>query len=62
MSDRDPVFTSNLWRETFRLTDTHLCTSSAFHPQMDGQSEITNKIVTVYLRCLAGDRPCSWLH
>jgi hypothetical protein len=28
---------------------------------MDGQSEVTNRILGVYLRCLAGDRPRSWL-
>jgi hypothetical protein len=61
VSDRDPMFTSTLWKELFRLTGTKLCTSSAFHPQPNGQSEITNKIVTSYLRCLAGDRPRSWL-
>jgi hypothetical protein len=32
VSDRDPVFTSNLWTELFRLSGTRLCTSSAFHP------------------------------
>jgi hypothetical protein len=35
--------------------------SSTFHPQSDGQSEVTNKIVTMYLRCLVGDRPQKWL-
>jgi transposase InsO family protein len=61
VSDRGPVFTSNLWTELFWLSGTRLCTSSAFHPQTDGQSEVTNKIITIYLRCLAGDRPRSWL-
>jgi hypothetical protein len=61
VSDRDPVFTSTLWKELFRLTGTKLCTSFAFHPQTDGQSEVANKIITAYLRCLAGDRPHSWL-
>jgi hypothetical protein len=28
---------------------------------MDGQSEVTNKIITIYLRCLVSDRPRSWL-
>lgn len=28
---------------------------------MDGQSEVTDRILGVYLRCLAGDRPKSWL-
>ncbi|WVZ58338.1 hypothetical protein U9M48_008617 [Paspalum notatum var. saurae] len=27
--------------------------SSAFRPQSDGQSEVTNKIITMYLRCLS---------
>lgn len=61
VSDRDPVFTSNFWQELFRLSGSELRLSSAFHPQTDGQSEVTNRIITVYLRCLAGDRPKSWL-
>jgi hypothetical protein len=60
VSDSDPVFTSNLWIELFRLSGTRLCTSSAFHPQTDGQSEVTNKIITIYLRLLAGDRSRNW--
>jgi hypothetical protein len=35
--------------------------SSAFHPQTDGQSEVVNRTIAMYLRCLAGDRPRSWL-
>jgi len=35
--------------------------TSAFHPQSDGQSEVTNKIIAMYLRCLTGDRPRQWL-
>jgi hypothetical protein len=61
VSDRDPVFTNNMWKDLFRLTRTKLCTSSAFHPQTDGQSEVTNQIIVVYLKCLAGDKPHNWL-
>jgi hypothetical protein len=35
--------------------------SSAFHPQSDGQSQVVNRVLTMYLRCLAGDRPRTWL-
>jgi hypothetical protein len=61
VSDRDPGITNKLWQELFKLSGTKLCLSSTFRPQTDDQSEVTNKIITVYLRCLAGDRPRSWL-
>jgi len=61
VSDRDPVFTSSFWRELFRLSGVQLQYSTAFHPQSDGQSEATNKIIMMYLRCLTGDRPRQWL-
>jgi hypothetical protein len=61
VSDRDPVFTSSFWRELFRLAGVKLQFTSTFHPQSDGQSEATNKIILMYLRCLTGDRPRNWL-
>jgi hypothetical protein len=61
VSDRDPVFTSRFWTELFTLVGVKLNLSSAFHPQSDGQSEATNKIITMYLRCLVGDQPRQWL-
>jgi hypothetical protein len=61
VSDRDPVFTRSFWRELFRLAGVQLHFTSAFHPQSDGQSEATNKIIAMYLRCLTGDRPRNWL-
>lgn len=42
ISDGDKVFTSNLWQELFKLTETTLNMSSAYHPQTDGQSERLN--------------------
>ena len=32
ISDRDRIFTSSLWKELFRLTDTTLNMSSSYHP------------------------------
>jgi hypothetical protein len=61
VSDRDTMFTSIFWYELFKLAGITLKMSSTFHPQIDGQSEVINKVITIYLRCLTGDRPRSWL-
>lgn len=60
ISDRDPVFTSNLWQELFRLTDTKLLMSSAYHPQTDGQTERLNQCLEGFLRCTVHSCPRQW--
>jgi hypothetical protein len=40
------VFTSGFWTELFRRSDVQLNMTSAFHPQSDGQSKATNKIIS----------------
>jgi hypothetical protein len=62
VSDRDPAFTGRFWQELFMLAGINLQFSSAFDLQFDRQSEVTNKIITMYLHCLAGDQPREWLH
>ena len=37
-SDRDPVFTGNLWRYLFQAIGTELKLSSAYHFATDGQT------------------------
>ena len=61
VSDRDPVFTGHIWRDLFKMAGVKLHMSTAFHPQTDGQSEAANKVITMYLRCITGDRPRAWL-
>ena len=61
VSDRDPVFTGHVWRDLFRMAGVQLRLSTAFHPQTDGQSEVVNKVIAMYLRCVTGDRPRAWV-
>jgi hypothetical protein len=56
-SDRDPVFLSQFWKELFHSQGVNLHYSSAYHPQMEGQTEVVNKCIEHYLRCMTGDCP-----
>ena len=60
ISDRDPIFISNFRLEFFKLSGTQLKMSSAYHPQTDGQTEIVNRCVEQYLRCLVHQQPRKW--
>jgi transposase InsO family protein len=60
VSDRDRIFTSQLWRELFRLAGVELRMSSAYHPQSDGQTERVNQCMETFLRCFANAVPSKW--
>jgi IS30 family transposase len=59
-SDRDSVFLSRFWNELFSTQEVNLHYSTAYHPQTDCQTEVVNKCIEHYLRCMVGDCPNQW--
>lgn len=60
VSDRDKIFTSIFWEELFHCEGTILCQSTAYHPQMDGQTQVINQSHEAYLCCFAMDTLKKW--
>jgi transposase InsO family protein len=50
VSDRGSQFTSKFWEKLHEYMETKLNFSSAYHPQMDGQTERTNQILEDMLK------------
>ena len=57
ISDQDSKFLSTFWCSLWSLLDTKLTKSTAFHPQMDGQTEVVNRMVMHILRMYNSQHP-----
>ena len=60
VSDRDVRFTRKLWKWLWRLMETTLQFLTAFHPETNGQTEVTNSSLGNLLRCLVQENADTW--
>jgi len=60
VSDRDVKFVSYFWKTLWEKMGIKIKFSSAFHPQMDGQTKAVNRSLGNLLRCLVTDHSTSW--
>jgi transposase InsO family protein len=60
ISDRDLRFTSKFTTELCKILKIDQNLSTAYHPQMDGQSERANQQVEQYLRIYSNDEKNDW--
>jgi hypothetical protein len=56
----DSRFLNTFWSSLWSLLDTKLTKSTAFHPQMDGQTEVVNRMI-VHILCMYNSKhPRTW--
>ena len=60
VTDQNPLFMSNFWREIFNSMGTTLKMSSSYHSEADGQTEVLNHCLETYLRCFSSEQPKQW--
>lgn len=58
--DRDKIFIGQLWSELMKAHGVQQKLSTAYHPQTDGHSEVLNRCLEGYLRCMCHDTPLEW--
>lgn len=60
VSDRDPRFTSEVYREIFKQLGVELTFSTANHPQTDGLTERVHRVIEQILRTAINHRQTNW--
>jgi transposase InsO family protein len=60
LSDRGSQFVADFTRELYRLLGIALATSTAYHPQTDGQTERVNQEMEQFLRIFVNERQDDW--
>ena len=60
VSDRRPQFVAEFTQELYRLLGITLSTTTAYHPQADGQTEWVNQELEQYLQVFINERQDDW--
>jgi hypothetical protein len=60
VSNQDSQFLSTFWSSLRSLMDTKLTKSTAFHPQIDGQTKVVNRMIVHILRMYNSKNPRTW--
>lgn len=60
VSDRDPRFTSAIWKQLSKGWGSELRMSTSYHPQTDGQTENANKLLEIMLRAYVNENQTDW--
>jgi len=60
ISDHGPQFVAHFTRELYRLLGIKLASSTAWHPQTDGQTERINQELDQYLRLFVNEQQDDW--
>jgi transposase InsO family protein len=60
VSDRGPQFVTEFTRKLYKLLGIKLATSTAYHPQTDGQTERVNQEMEQFLRIFVNERQDDW--
>lgn len=60
ITDQDPLFMSNFYKGLMSKLSVTLTPGAVYHPQSDGQSEVTNRILKSYLVKFCQDHPSQW--
>lgn len=61
ISDRDKLFISRFWTHLHKLTGVQIKMSTAYHPETDGSSERSNKIVIQAIRFHVEHNQTGWV-